>query len=171
YAPPAVMGEVIFQYVDDKGNPLYEEDRMPLGEGSYSSDEYRVEAPQGYAYRSVSADQFTIDHTGKVSPNPIVYTYARNPVSGTIRLRYVDQNGKPVADDRNEILGAGPYDSLTFAITVPQGYSYHGVSADTFTITDQGKAEPETITFTYQRAAASVDVFYLNEKNEPVAQP
>ena len=173
YAKPAVSAQVTFRYLNSADRtPVLEERVETLGQGAYATADYRLDAPSGYTFESVSHSEVVVDGGGNANPAVVEFLYAPIPVTGTVTFRYMNTNNKPVANERTEVLGAGTYSSSSFAITVPQGYTYQGVSTESFEITAQGN--PEVITFTYAPEAvvpktAEVSLAYVDTKGNPVA--
>ena len=175
YAKPAVSAQVTFRYLNSADRtPVLEERVETLGQGAYATADYRLDAPSGYTFESVSHSEVVVDGGGNANPAVVEFLYAPIPVTGTVTFRYMNTNNEPVANERTEVLGAGTYSSSSFAITVPQGYTYQGVSTESFEITAQGTANPEVITFTYAPEAvvpktAEVSLAYVDTKGNPVA--
>lgn len=125
YAKPAVSAQVTFRYLNSADRtPVLEERVETLGQGAYATADYRLDAPSGYTFESVSHSEVVVDGGGNANPAVVEFLYAPIPVTGTVTFRYMNTNNEPVANERTEVLGAGTYSSSSFAITVPQGYTY-----------------------------------------------
>ncbi|MEG0511788.1 MAG: SH3 domain-containing protein [Clostridia bacterium] len=169
YQKPAVLAAVTFRYVFTDGAYQVNDRVENLASNTYPTENYKQEPPAGYTYEGASAAEVVVDENGNANPNVVEFTYAPIPVAGKITIQYVDDQGNPVAQERVEQLGANVYQSSMYAINVPAGYTYQGVSAETFTIDKQGVAMPGTIVFTYLPVvvppkAAEVTLIYMDAK-------
>ncbi len=184
-AEGASPSEVLFTYTrlpDAVTLPVYffDGDRQPLMEQqtitftsadfgkSFDSLNYVPAAPEGYEFAGVSSDVITVDAFGGLSPAALEITYTVKPkATARVTFEYLSVDGKKVADIQTVDLAEGTHDVMEYAAK-PDKYNFQSVSSQTVTITADGKAEPEIVTFTYTpvRDKATLKVHYRSAIGE-----
>lgn len=155
YSPP-LLGNVTVKY-------LYQND----GSNAASVDNHPSESPGSHTYNSKTIPGATLIGANSqtitvVSGNSytVTFYYAKDPTSGSVTVRYVDQATNSDIDTpdyhTNETAGLHTYNSKTEA-----GYTLQGASSQSQNVV---AGQKYTLTFLYKKDATSgsVTVKYLN---------
>ena len=164
YTKDLVASKVTFHHVDADGKPLMEDRTVEVAPSAeaYRSESYASAAPEGYLYASANPETFTVDGSG--TPITVVFTYAQKPaVTAAVTFEYVSESGRAVADPLTVQLPVGPTDVMEYRAAV-DGYTFKSVSSQTVEVSQDGKATPAKVTFTYTEnpTTATVQVHYRN---------
>ncbi len=122
---------------------------------------------------------------GVASPNPVEFVYARpiaEEVYADITISFVDEDGNPVATAITKRLTAGRHNVAAEPADLLDGYTIVGEQNVTVEVSDEGVADPSSISFVYSKPAdeptpevspvtATVTVMYLarEDNNHKVA--
>ena len=164
YTKDLVASNVTFHHVDADGNPLMADRTVEIAPSaeSYRSESYASAAPEGYLYASANPETFTVDGSG--TPITVVFTYAQKPaVTAPVTFEYVSESGRVVASPMTVDLPVGPNDVMEYCKVV-DGYTFKSTSSQTVEVSQDGKATPDKVTFTYTETptTAAVQVHYRN---------
>ena len=164
YTKDLVASKVTFHHVDADGNPLMADRTVEIAPSaeSYRSESYASAAPEGYLYASANPETFTVDGSG--TPITVVFTYAQKPaVTAPVTFEYVSESGRVVASPMTVDLPVGPNDVMEYCKVV-DGYTFKSTSSQTVEVSQDGKATPDKVTFTYTETptTAAVQVHYRN---------
>ena len=164
YTKDLVASKVTFHHVDADGKPLMADRTVEIAPSaeSYRSESYASAAPEGYLYASANPETFTVDGSG--TPITVVFTYAQKPaVTAPVTFEYVSESGRVVASPMTVDLPVGPNDVMEYCKVV-DGYTFKSTSSQTVEVSQDGKATPDKVTFTYTETptTAAVQVHYRN---------
>ena len=164
YTKDLVASKVTFHHVDADGNPLMADRTVEVAPSAeaYRSENYASAAPEGYLYASANPETFTVDGSG--TPITVVLTYAQKPaVTAPVTFEYVSESGRVVDNPMTVDLPVGPNDVMEYCKVV-EGYTFKSVSSQTVEVSQDGKATPAKVTFTYTEnpTTATVQVHYRN---------
>ncbi len=164
YTKDLVASKVTFHHVDADGKPLMADRTVEIAPSaeSYRSESYASAAPEGYLYASANPETFTVDGSG--TPITVVFTYAKKPaVTAPVTFEYVSESGRVVASPMTVDLPVGPNDVMEYCKVV-DGYTFKSTSSQTVEVSQDGKATPDKVTFTYTETptTAAVQVHYRN---------
>ena len=164
YTKDLVASKVTFHHVDADGNPLMADRTVEIAPSaeSYRSESYASAAPEGYLYASANPETFTVDGGG--TPITVVFTYAQKPVvTAPVTFEYVSESGRVVESPMTVDLPVGPNDVMEYCKVV-DGYTFKSTSSQTVEVSQDGKATPDKVTFTYTETptTAAVQVHYRN---------
>ncbi len=164
YTKDLVASNVTFHHVDADGNPLMADRTVEIAPSAeaYRSESYAAAAPEGYLYASANPETFTVDGGG--TPITVVFTYAKKPaVTAPVTFEYVSESGRVVASPMTVDLPVGPNDVMEYCKVV-DGYTFKSTSSQTVEVSQDGKATPDKVTFTYTETptTAAVQVHYRN---------
>ena len=164
YTKDLVASQVTFHHVDADGKPLMADRTVEIAPSaeSYRSESYAAAAPEGYLYASANPETFTVDGGG--TPITVVFTYAKKPaVTAPVTFEYVSESGRVVASPMTVDLPVGPNDVMEYCKVV-DGYTFKSTSSQTVEVSQDGKATPDKVTFTYTETptTAAVQVHYRN---------
>ena len=164
YTKDLVASQVTFHHVDADGKPLMADRTVEIAPSaeSYRSESYASAAPEGYLYASANPETFTVDGSG--TPITVVFTYAQKPaVTAPVTFEYVSESGRVVASPMTVDLPVGPNDVMEYCKVV-DGYTFKSTSSQTVEVSQDGKATPDKVTFTYTETptTAAVQVHYRN---------
>ena len=164
YTKDLVASKVTFHHVDADGNPLMADRTVEVAPSAeaYRSESYAAAAPEGYLYASANPETFTVDGGG--TPITVVFTYAQKPVvTAPVTFEYVSESGRVVASPMTVDLPVGPNDVMEYCKVV-DGYTFKSTSSQTVEVSQDGKATPDKVTFTYTETptTAAVQVHYRN---------
>ena len=164
YTKDLVASNVTFHHVDADGNPLMADRTVEIAPSaeSYRSESYASAAPEGYLYASANPETFTVDGSG--TPITVVFTYAQKPVvTAPVTFEYVSESGRVVESPMTVPLPVGPNDVMEYCKVV-DGYTFKSTSSQTVEVSQDGKATPDKVTFTYTETptTAAVQVHYRN---------
>ena len=164
YTKDLVASKVTFHHVDADGNPLMADRTVEVAPSAeaYRSESYASAAPEGYLYASANPETFTVDGSG--TPITVVLTYAQKPaVTAPVTFEYVSESGRVVDNPMTVDLPVGPNDVMEYCKVV-EGYTFKSVSSQTVEVSQDGKATPAKVTFTYTEnpTTATVQVHYRN---------
>lgn len=97
---PVTTGDLVVRYVDEDGNPVADGDTDSGAVGdAYSTSAKSVD---GYVLKETPANA---NGTFTEGTTTVTYVYAKvipAPVTGDLVVRYVDEDGNPVADERSD---------------------------------------------------------------------
>ena len=164
YTKDLVASKVTFHHVDADGNPLMADRTVEVAPSAeaYRSESYASAAPEGYLYASANPETFTVDGSG--TPITVVFTYAQKPaVTAPVTFEYVSESGRVVENPMTVDLPVGTTDVMEYRKVV-DGYTFKSVSSQTVEVSQDGKATPAKVTFTYTEnpTTATVQVHYRN---------
>ena len=164
YTKDLVASNVTFHHVDADGNPLMADRTVEIAPSAeaYRSESYAAAAPEGYLYASANPETFTVDGGG--TPITVVFTYAQKPaVTAPVTFEYVSESGRVVESPMTVPLPVGPNDVMEYCKVV-DGYTFKSTSSQTVEVSQDGKATPDKVTFTYTETptTAAVQVHYRN---------
>ena len=164
YTKDLVASKVTFHHVDADGNPLMADRTVEVAPSAeaYRSESYAAAAPEGYLYASANPETFTVDGGG--TPITVVFTYAQKPVvTAPVTFEYVSESGRVVESPMTVPLPVGPNDVMEYCKVV-DGYTFKSTSSQTVEVSQDGKATPDKVTFTYTETptTAAVQVHYRN---------
>ena len=164
YTKDLVASKVTFHHVDADGNPLMADRTVEVAPSAeaYRSESYASAAPEGYLYASANPETFTVDGSG--TPITVVFTYAKKPaVPAPVTFEYVSESGRVVENPMTVDLPVGTTDVMEYRKVV-DGYTFKSVSSQTVEVSQDGKATPAKVTFTYTEnpTTATVQVHYRN---------
>ena len=164
YTKDLVASKVTFHHVDADGNPLMADRTVEVAPSAeaYRSESYASAAPEGYLYASANPETFTVDGSG--TPITVVFTYAKKPaVTAPVTFEYVSESGRVVENPMTVDLPVGTTDVMEYRKVV-DGYTFKSVSSQTVEVSQDGKATPAKVTFTYTEnpTTATVQVHYRN---------
>ena len=164
YTKDLVASKVTFHHVDADGNPLMADRTVEIAPSAeaYRSESYAAAAPEGYLYASANPETFTVDGGG--TPITVVFTYAQKPaVTAPVTFEYVSESGRVVESPMTVPLPVGPNDVMEYCKVV-DGYTFKSTSSQTVEVSQDGKATPDKVTFTYTETptTAAVQVHYRN---------
>ena len=164
YTKDLVASQVTFHHVDADGNPLMADRTVEIAPSAeaYRSESYASAAPEGYLYASANPETFTVDGSG--TPITVVFTYAQKPaVTAPVTFEYVSESGRVVESPMTVPLPVGPNDVMEYCKVV-DGYTFKSTSSQTVEVSQDGKATPDKVTFTYTETptTAAVQVHYRN---------
>ena len=164
YTKDLVASQVTFHHVDADGKPLMADRTVEIAPSaeSYRSESYASAAPEGYLYASANPETFTVDGSG--TPITVVFTYAKKPaVTAPVTFEYVSESGRVVESPMTVDLPVGPNDVMEYCKVV-DGYTFKSTSSQTVEVSQDGKATPDKVTFTYTETptTAAVQVHYRN---------
>ena len=164
YTKDLVASKVTFHHVDADGKPLMADRTVEIAPSaeSYRSESYASAAPEDYLYASANPETFTVDGSG--TPITVVFTYAQKPaVTAPVTFEYVSESGRVVASPMTVDLPVGPNDVMEYCKVV-DGYTFKSTSSQTVEVSQDGKATPDKVTFTYTETptTAAVQVHYRN---------
>lgn len=139
-------GDVTVKYVDEAGNPLAEDVIL----SGYYGDAYHAEEKSfdGYVLKKVEGNP---EGTFTDSEQTVTYVYAKK-VPGDVVVKYVDENGNPLAKDiilSGEIGAAYSSDQKSFA-----GYTFKEVKGQP---SGQFTDQEQVVTYVYQKNPVDTD--------------
>ncbi|NLO86135.1 MAG: hypothetical protein GX096_12035, partial [Clostridiales bacterium] len=151
----AKSADVKIQYIDQASGTAFFEDQVTIDAGAQQEIKVDVANAAGYTLQSESTVVVTVDAEGVANINPVVFTFTKNEVTGTVHTEYVDENGVYATEDLT--LGVGDQQPITpNANHVKAGYTLTSEPTVMVNVSADGSVLPSTVTFTYQ--APVVDV-------------
>ncbi|MEI3614461.1 MucBP domain-containing protein, partial [Pseudogracilibacillus sp. SO30301A] len=156
-------GKVVVKYVDEDGNPLADPDSLT---GEVDSP-YETKPKDLNGYKLVKTPD---NATGKFTEEEQTVTYVYKPVNpeGTVAVKYVDENGKPLAD----------LDSLTGEVgspyeTSPKKIDGYELVKTPDNATGKFTEEEQTVTYVYKpvNPEGTVVVEYVDEDGNSIVDP
>ncbi|OZS77315.1 hypothetical protein CF394_11970, partial [Tetzosporium hominis] len=164
---PVEMGEVTIKHVDQDGNPIADSEKLTGEVGSeYTSTPKEIEG-----YKLVEQPE-NANGTFTDGSQTVTYVYEKikdTPVSGEVKVIYVDQDGNPIADSEKLTGEVGSeYTSTPKEIEgyklVEQPENANG------TFTDGS----QTVTYVYEKikdtpVSGEVKVIYVDQDGNPIA--
>ena len=164
YAVKAISASVKVNYVDAEGAPLLESTFFSFDAGEHPVFPLPVD---GYVAKEPAMQTVLVDRNG-AKPAEITFVYEREVKPANVTIHYVDQNGEPLRNDDVLPFTQGTHNAL--AVSIP-GYNLIS-AAEQSVLVDENGAQPDTVTFVYQKELRPVDipVHYVNENGEPIAK-
>ena len=164
YAVKEIAASVKVNYVDADGNPLMESTYFSFDAGEHPVFPLPVE---GYAVREPSTQTVFVDRNG-ANPPEITFVYEREVQPVTVIIHYVDQNGESIRADDAAAFAKGVHSAL--AVAIP-GYTLISEAEQPVAVDENG-AQPNEITFVYQKELHPVDipVHYVDENGAAIAK-
>ncbi|MCI5847421.1 MAG: SH3 domain-containing protein, partial [Clostridiales bacterium] len=167
-------GTLTVHYVDEQGTELYPAESHEVTEGSYRAANFAKETPQGYEAPRTNADTVTVTGDGSVIPAELVFTFAKEKVvEAQVTIQYQDEDKREIAPSETITLPVGENQPTGEYAKQIDGYTYKSVSSETVTVTQDGKANPSIITFTYSKNAttANLRIHYVNAIGTDLIEP
>lgn len=164
YALKEITASVKINYVDVNGDPLMESTYFTTDGGEHPVSFFPVE---GYTVLEPSMQTVYVDRNG-ANPPEITFVYEREVQPVNVTIHYVDQNGEPLRNDDVHAFSKGVHNAL--AVMIP-GYTLEN-EAEQPVLVDENGAQPQEITFVYQREIHPVEipVHYVDENGEKIAE-
>lgn len=149
--------KVIVNYVDEKGNPLVDSDKI---DGKFN-DDYSTTPKDipGYVVKVVPKNA-----DGKHTVDPTEVTYVYEKVETNVNVEFVDEAGNPIADGQ-KISGKYEQEYTTKPVEIP-GYDLVEEPENakgSFTDQDQ------TVKYVYKKKKTKVTVNFVDENGKPLA--
>ena len=161
-AKEAVSAKLHIAYIDAETNTeIYGEDReLEAGEYTITPDASKL---NGYELADAESVQVTVLPDGTASQGTVAFNVVRVKASAPVTFEYVSASGKAVSSPLTATLTEGQIPTAEYAAVV-EGYTLKSVSAETVTVSADGKADPSIVTFTYEEntTTARVEVHYVN---------
>ena len=175
--PNVELGHVLVKYVDEDGNEIQQRQTIHGSVG----DDYLVEpaAIDGFTFKEVQANSDPAQGQFSTEAQSVTFVYSKlsNVESGSLLIKYVDENGKEIHQKQT--------------LSGPIGESYD-VSSDKYKLSIDGyllveeklpsnmkgtfSGEEQVVTFVYKKieqptvvAEGTVTTNYLDENGEPLA--
>lgn len=163
YALKKIYADVTINYVDQSGNPVIGSTVFNYDEGAHPVSALPVE---GYTPLEPTLQTIVVDKNG-ANPAEITFVYEKTVQPASVVVHYVDMNGQPLRDDDVQTLPKGVHSVL--AVVIPN-YSVSN-SAEQPVLVDENGAQPQEITFVYQRELYPVEipVHYVDENGAQIA--
>ena len=160
YQPPALVQTVnvpIFYRSDS--NQLLSQDYVaaPYGQTmSVFAQQNRV--PQGFKLLTPAQLSVSVNAQGVPTPGSLTFIY-RGPqvVNAVVPVFYRNTQGDLLTSHMMS-LQPGPHTIAVNDALVPQGYTLEGAREQSVTVSEQGTANPATITFTFRTSAVTVSL-------------
>lgn len=166
-APPAVVtAQVRIYYKDQDGRELTSE-VTTLAEGTHTITANSGAAPAGYTLVGSGTASVTVGADGKATPASVTFTY-RAPATATIAIVYKDTAGNTHFTE-NRTLKEGANNITADDSHVPHGYVLTGPRDVAVTVSADGVATPDSVTFTYKApVTATITISYQDTKGSPL---
>lgn len=152
-APVSAVVSVAYQ--DTKGNPIHSES-ITLREGTSTVTANDANVSAGYTLKGERNVSVTVDADGTATPSSIVFTY-QAPVSVTVAVIYRDEAGADIASD-SITAKLGKNTVTANDSKVEAGYILTSARNVEVTVTEDEKAVPDTVIFTYKAPVPPVSV-------------
>ncbi|MGI6690202.1 MAG: peptidoglycan-binding protein [Christensenellales bacterium] len=152
-APVSAVVSVAYQ--DTKGNPIHSEN-ITLREGTSTVTANDANVSAGYTLKGERNVSVTVDADGTATPSSIVFTY-QAPVSVTVAVIYRDEAGADIASD-SITAKLGKNTVTANDSKVEAGYILTSARNVEVTVTEDEKAVPDTVIFTYKAPVPPVSV-------------
>ena len=148
---------VTVHYLDENGNEL---DDSVILTGSVR-DPYQATAKDFYGY---SLTKTPDNATGNMTVDPITvnFVYALKPA--VVSVRYLGKNNQPIADELT--INGKVFDEYTTSPKTIYGYE---LVSHTDNVSGQMTEEEIKVVYSYRLKTASVNVNYINESGDPLA--
>ena len=131
--------------------------------------------PAAYELASSEGVEVTMNADGTASVNPVVFNVVKRSAKAPVTFEYVSESGRVVADPLTAELEEGVNDLTTLMEykAAPEGYTFKEISAQSVTVTADGKADPARVTFTYTEnpTTATVEIHYRNSIGADLCEP
>ncbi len=158
----AVTGSVTVHYTDGAA-PIAADQTVSInGTGEHAVAPDMSLVPAGYTLVGEGSQTVSLSADGAVSPAELIFTFAAPVVvSGSVTVHYVTNTGATlIADQQAPLTGAGEHTVLPDAALIPAGYSLSGDASKPVILSENGKATPSEITFTYKSDSQSMYTGY-----------
>lgn len=149
--------EVMAKYIDEKGKEIADRETM---QGKVF-DSYKTDAKDIYGYALIKTPE---NESGNMEENPITVTYPYQLKEATVIAKYVDKEGKELAD--SETIQGKVFDEYKTETKDIYGYELIETPKEA---SGTMKEESITVTYLYQLKEANVVAQYVNEKGEKLA--
>ena len=131
--------------------------------------------PAAYELAAAEGVAVSMNTDGTASVNPVVFSVVKRSAKAPVTFEYVSESGRVVADPLTAELEEGVNDLTTLMEykAAAEGYTFKSISAQSVTVTPDGKADPARVTFTYTEnpTAATVEIHYRNSIGADLCEP
>ena len=166
YAPiPGLTAHLIVQHLDASRNPVAPQADYDLEPGTYSYTLFAIDDPDGYNFASVDYQEVVVSADGTISTPLLVFLYVPKPtLEASVTVQHLSTSGMMLGNSMSVKLAAGEaYNMREYALAL-DGYTVKSVSPEVVNVDDQGNADAELVTITYEEIqnTATVEVHYRN---------
>ncbi len=170
YVKPAVKADVTVNYQDKDGKKIAEPETKTLPEGDNPLQPNAALVPQGYTLTSAASVSVQVNSQGVATPSAVTFTYEKTVVKGSVTVSYKDQYGNDFAAAETVQFDPGPQTVTPNTALIPGGYTLTSAGSVAVTVSDQGQANPNAVTFTYKRPAftATVTIQYKDADGKDI---
>lgn len=169
-APPSVTATVPVYYQDTKGN-LLKSVYVQAGYGTTTVYANDTNVPAGYTLTGSRSANVTVAANGTATPSSVTFVY-RPGVTAVVPVSYVAEDGTTLHTE-NVTLSYGSNAVSANDARVPAGYTLVSARSVAVNVSDNGTANPASVTFTYRAPAppvsVNVPVVYKNQDGAQLA--
>ncbi len=169
-APPAVTATIPVYY-QDTGSNLLKTVYVQAGYGANTIYANDANVPAGYTLTSNRSATVNVGANGVATPSSVTFVY-RPSVTAVVPVSYIAEDGTTLHTE-NVTLGYGSNAVSANDARVPAGYTLVSARSVAVSVSDNGTANPASVSFTYRAPAppvsVNVPVIYKNQDGAQLA--